>query len=237
MSGSETDGLTADLGASATQAAHKPAIWLPPLNGMSASAALRRLADEPGPERISLDHILTRLSDRAFGIILVVLAAPNLLPMPPGVSTVLGLLIFLVAVQVLLGRHRLWVPASLRRRSIARQAFQRIVKRFAPLLERIERLCRPRALWVTAGPTERLLGLVTILLAIVIAVPIPFIGQAPPAIVIGILSVSMIERDGVLVLAGIVLAFAVIALNLGVVWAALVALLKAASGLLSQLGH
>jgi len=68
---------------------------------------------------------------------------------------------------------------------------------------------------------------VVLVLGFVITLPIPIIGNMPPAIVIAVLAVSLIERDGLAVIFGIVLAIAVVALNFGVITAAVVGFLHA----------
>jgi hypothetical protein len=129
-------------------------------------------------------------------------------------------------VQVLFGRHRLWLPPVVRRRSVAREDFRKVVEKVAPILQRVERLCRPRLPRLAGGWAERLTGLVVVVLAIVISLPIPIIGNLPPAIIVGILSIGLIERDGVAVLAGLVLAVLIVALNAGVVTAAVLAVIE-----------
>lgn len=198
----------------------------PPLNGVSASVALQAIAAESEIDRISIGHIDTRLGDRAFGILMIVLAFPNCLPLPPGGSTLFGVLLMLVAVQVMFGRHRLWLPAVIRRRSVAREDFRKVVDKVAPILQRIERLCRPRLSWLAGGLAERLIGLVVVVLAIIISLPIPIIGNLPPAVIVGVLSIGLIERDGVAVLVGLVLSVLITVLNASVVTAAVLAVIE-----------
>ncbi|MCU0837995.1 MAG: exopolysaccharide biosynthesis protein [Rhodospirillales bacterium] len=228
---SEPDATATDVLAAGQPRATDGGEDLEPLNGLSASVALTRLANEVGPERITFDHIIARLQDRAFGIVMIILAVPNCLPMPPGGSTVFGVALMLVALQMMLGRHELWLPPVLRRRSLARSDFQKVVARLAPLLARMERLCRPRATWIATGPFERLAGFVAFVLAFVVSLPIPIIGNMPPAVVIAVLSISMIERDGLAVIVALVLAIAVVALNFGVITAAVLAAIHALGAL------
>jgi hypothetical protein len=194
-----------------------------PLNGLSASKALETIAAENEPPRIYLGELLARLGDRAFGILLLVIALPNCLPLPPGSSGIFGALLMIVAVQMMIGRHRLWLPGFVRRRSVSRGDYRNGVKRFVPLLKRFERLCRPRLVWLTNGWSERLIGAAVFVLALVISLPIPILGNLPPAVVVGVLAVSMIERDGISVLVGYAAGAVVIALNAGVVGAAVLA--------------
>lgn len=63
------------------------------------SVVLRILAGDLNRERISVDNLLSALGDRALGALMFFLAIPNVLPTPPGTSTVLGApLIFLAAI-------------------------------------------------------------------------------------------------------------------------------------------
>ena len=50
------------------------------------------------------------LRDRAFALLVVVLALPNCLPMPPPIPLVCGFLLAFVAIQIALGRSTPWLP-------------------------------------------------------------------------------------------------------------------------------
>lgn len=188
-----------------------------------ASEVLRALAADPNP-RLSLDEVVSRLDDRTFGIVFLILALINCMPLPPGVSTVTGIAMMLAALQLALGRHRLWLPAALCRRSVSRSSFRAAANRALPWLERLERMCRPRYSWLTSGISERLLGVVVLVLAFVIMLPIPVIGNIPPGIAVAILAISLLERDGLAALAGMAVGIIAFAINISVVGAALFAI-------------
>lgn len=186
-------------------------------------------ADEP---RLSLDELLGRLGDRGFGMVLLILGLLNCMPLPPGVSTIFGATMMLVAVQLAIGRHRLWLPAALRRRSVERSSFRAVVVRVVPVLRKVEALCRPRASWLASGPFERLIGAIVLVLAFVITLPIPVIGNIPPGIAVAVLAISLIERDGYAVLAGMAIGVVAFLINVGVVGAFVVAGIQGIEALL-----
>jgi len=186
-------------------------------------------ADEP---RLSLDELLGRLGDRGFGMVLLILGLLNCMPLPPGVSTIFGATMMLVAVQLAVGRHRLWLPAALRRRSVERSSFRAVVVRVVPVLRKVEALCRPRASWLASGPFERLIGAIVLVLAFVITLPIPVIGNIPPGIAVAVLAISLIERDGYAVLAGMAIGVVAFLINVGVVGAFVVAGIQGIEALL-----
>ena len=72
-----------------------------------------------------------------------------------------------------------------------------------PRLEQIERFAQPRMLFLTGPVGARLVGLVLLILAVMLILPIPIFGNMPLAFAAAILSVALIERDGRLVLFGV----------------------------------
>lgn len=186
------------------------------------SELLERLARQAG-DRVTIREIATALDDRSFGAFLLVFALPNLIPLPPGATMVLGLPMVFVAWQILIGYQKVWLPRALAEYAVDRATFQRMVERVSPWLRRAETWVRPRN-WPLDGPLrERLFGLFVLLLAIICVLPIPF-GNWPPAFAIAVLGVAHTERDGNCLAVGAV-AGLVAALVAGLVVAATGALL------------
>jgi hypothetical protein len=195
----------------------------PPHRPLPLSQVLRTLADEPGRDRISIGDLLAALGDRAVAALLFVFAVPNIVPTPPGASTVLGAPLLILALQLTLGR-RPWLPAVVRRQSMSRDDYRALAGRITPWLRRAERLLRPRWSVLALPPMEYLVGIVCLLLAIVLVLPIP-LGNIPPAIAISLMALGILERDGLWVLAGLFAA----ATSSVVVSGVVVAMVKTAS--------
>jgi hypothetical protein len=174
-----------------------------PLNGRSSlSALLLRLAADPARDRISAGDMLDLFGARAFGALLVVFAAPNMIPLPlPGLSALTGAPLVILAVQLLQGRRKPWLPAFVRDRSFARSDFLRMVDRLAPGLQRIERMTRPRLNWLTEAAAERIVGAFAVVLALILFLPLPF-GNFLPGLALSLAGLGLLERDGLAVLAG-----------------------------------
>jgi hypothetical protein len=187
----------------------------------SLSALLQEL-NRGEADTILVDEVVDHFGRRAFGALLFIFALPNLLPLPPGSTTVLGLPLVLIAPQLALGVPNLWLPRALGRRAVRRADLRRAIDRFSPPLRRIERLLAPRLEWIFGPVGDRLVGLVCTVLAIVLILPIP-LGNVLPALTIATLSLGLTQRDGVVGLAGYGLAAAsvgVVALTFGAVIAA-----------------
>lgn len=169
------------------------------------------LVREFSGERISIQDIINGLGERSFGFVLLLFGLLSAVA-PPGVATFTALPLMFFGLQMLAGYPTPWLPAFIAKRSIARGDLERTLERGAPIMRWIERFCRPRFLFLIGSVGERLLGLLVFILAIVIALPGP-LTNAPPGIAIAFMSIAIIERDGLLVLAGIL--GSVLALYLG----------------------
>jgi hypothetical protein len=189
---------------------------------LALSQVLGGLASDPSRERVSVGDLLAALGDRAIGALLFVFSVPNVMPTPPGVSTVLGAPLLFLSAQLMLGRKP-WLPRIIASRSMARDDVEGVLRRVVPWLERAERLLRPRVIGLALPPMENLVGLICLLLAVILVLPIP-LGNIPPALAISLMALGILERDGLWVLAGLAVALA----SVLVVWGVILAIIKAA---------
>lgn len=153
---------------------------------------------------VAIATIRDALGDRSFAALLVFFAAFNLLPLPPGATLFFGIPLLMITVQMVAGYRTAWLPRGLLRYSIAADRFRSLIDRFIPQLERLERLVKPRH-WPFASHrlSDRVIGLVGLVLATAVTLPIPF-GNWLPALAIALMGLSLSERDGVFLAAGIV---------------------------------
>lgn len=165
------------------------------------SDALMALFDGAASERISIGTLLEGLGARGFGLSLVLFAICAALP--PGIGSLFGFPIMLFAAQMMAGRAKPWLPKRLADKTFAITDVRIFVAKVKKPLDFVERFTRPRLSFLTTVTFERFLGLVIFFLAGIIALPGPLTNM-PPAIAIGILGIAMAQRDGLLVLIGLV---------------------------------
>ncbi|WP_422004561.1 exopolysaccharide biosynthesis protein [Pyruvatibacter mobilis] len=158
-------------------------------------------------DSVPLGALLDALAERAFGMVLLVLALPCAIPFLYGVPQIMSLPMVFVAVQLAAGRHTLWLPESLRRRTIGKANLTDMMDKARPWLRRFERISRPRLGFLTKSPMEQVVGLLFVLFSLTIMIPLPATNTVP-GIAIAVASLGFIERDGVLVVLGSLLGIA-----------------------------
>jgi hypothetical protein len=189
------------------------------------SEALRDLTEGEG-ERVTFRDVLSRLRHRAFGFTLLIFALPCCLPMPPGIPTVCGVAIVIIALNLIGSRQRLWLPSAIADKSIARADLARMIARVAPYLERLEKICKPRLGIVTEPVGKILIGIVIFALGFIMILPIPFLGNMPPGLAASVIAIGMTERDGLIVLIGALVSVAAIAVASVATWVAILEIIN-----------
>jgi hypothetical protein len=171
---------------------------------------------------VSIGAIRDALGDRSFAALLVFFGFFNMLPLPPGATTFLGLPLVLVSAQMIYGRTDAWLPEVLTRRSMPAEAFRSIMQRLIPRLVWLERMIRPRywPFWRRQG--ERVIGVIALIMAVTITLPIP-LGNGPPGFATVLLGLALSQRDGILFAIGCAVAIGsmvIVATVIGAVMAA-----------------
>lgn len=170
--------------------------------------------------KITLRQIIEDLGENAFPLTILILSIPCVIPipMPPGYTTIFGVIIFIIALQWFANRETPKLPAWIFNKEIEAVKINTLIDKTEPVLEFIEKFIKPRnQKFFEYKHSNKFLAFYFMLNAIVLAIPIP-VGNifAGSAIVVGAL--TALEKDGIgLIISGI-LSF------IGVVSTALIAL-------------
>lgn len=161
-------------------------------------------------ETVTLGELRDRLARRGFGLLMIVLALPTLIPvLPPGSAAFIGLLYILLSLQMLFGRDEPWLPARLSRFRLSARTITALRSRGVPFLRRVERFSRPRPLLVDERIASRVVALVVLLLGIVLLTPLPFLNTLP-ALAVMLMGIGLLNRDGMFIAAGLLITTAVL---------------------------
>jgi hypothetical protein len=154
---------------------------------------------------LELKRVLGREGRIGVAFTLLILALPTIIPMPGPFGFIFGTCLAFVAVQMMVGANRLWLPEWIGRRVLPLKAVEATISATRPWVLRFEAWLSPGRLAVLTGRKARIvLAIPILLLAILIALPIPF-GNTLPALAVALIAVSLAERDGLMVIAAMAL--------------------------------
>ncbi|MEX2630480.1 MAG: exopolysaccharide biosynthesis protein [Tistlia sp.] len=170
---------------------------------------VQQLVDNTEGEKVEFGELLEAVGMQAFGPLLLVPSLIAALPVVgaiPGISIVTGSVVALIAVQVLFGRRKPWLPRKLTGFSFKREPLVKGVEWAEPKLRVIDRFIRPRRTYLVHGPARYAIALAAIFNALLFypAALLPFAVTAP-ALTVAVLAVGVTTTDGNWVIAGYLL--------------------------------
>lgn len=126
-----------------------------PFRSMSTDRELRSLEQlldrlgevARGEGRVTLNDVLDVVGRRSFGPMLLVAGLITVMPVVgdiPGVPTIVGTFVLLVAGQLLLRREHIWLPRWLLERSVPRDKLRKSIEWLHRPAQFIDRFLRPR---------------------------------------------------------------------------------------------
>ncbi|MEO1041512.1 MAG: exopolysaccharide biosynthesis protein [Pseudomonadota bacterium] len=180
------------------------------LSNVLERVSLGGTEDDKGQDKISLAGLISALEERAFGLGILILALPCCIPFLYGIPQVVALPMLALAAQLAAGRHEPWLPQSLASREVPVAGLKDVVGRTRRYLGFVEKLAAPRLQFLSEGIGARVVGAIMLIPTASILVPLPSTNTVP-GIGVAIASVGLLERDGLLILAG---------LAIGLIWVA-----------------
>jgi hypothetical protein len=188
----------------------------------------RKLSDELSEllqtdgDSLTVAQLTSRVGDRGFGLLLLVLSLPSALPVPAaGYSVPFGLLLLVLALQMLIGKERPVFPARLERVKMSSSFAARLLKGAAWIFRKLEWVIRPRMRWVGRRAGRILMGLLVMSMAILMMIPIPLTNTFP-AFVIFLIGIGLTEDDGLFAIGACVVGVLAVLLYVALVWAIIV---------------
>lgn len=155
---------------------------------------------------VTIETILRAMDPAAQAVLLLLPALILVTPLSgiPGLSSLGGLVILLVALQILLGRRAIWLPGFILRRRLSVDRLRWALDKLARPAAFIDRKARTRAAWAVQFPLRHLALMLCMLCGMLMPALelIPF-SATTLAMVVTILASALLVRDGVLLMLGL----------------------------------
>jgi hypothetical protein len=154
---------------------------------------------------VRVADVLDGFHERGFGFFLLIMALFCIVPIPTfGLKSLVCIPIILLAAQQAMGFHTLWMPNFIKKNVIKRDLFEGFMEHSLKWAKKMENIAKPRLGQVTSGFFSHLIGATGILMALCIIMPLPFTNTVP-AIGLILMSVGVLVRDGLAVIAGMII--------------------------------
>lgn len=152
---------------------------------------------------VSIGEMMDSVGRRSFGPVVLLVGLILVTPLSgvPGMPTLMGLLTLLTLGQVLVGRKYFWLPGWLAQRQIPRNKFVQGLEMLRPPARGIDRLIRPRLIFLVKGGGLYVMALACMVIAVVMPATelVPF-SASIAGLALMAFGLAMISKDGCLAL-------------------------------------
>ncbi|MBI3805785.1 MAG: exopolysaccharide biosynthesis protein [Nitrospirae bacterium] len=194
------------------------------------SEDLRFILREAGRKGMTVGKIIEILHGRGLDVLVILLTLPFCTPIPlPGLSTPFGLILMFFGLRIAL-RQRPWLPRRLLAIEIPYSTLEKIIHAALAIATRLEKILHPRLRFFKEWPSLNFFNGLSILISgfvLALPLPIPFTNTLPAWSIL-LTAAGMMENDGLVIVAGYLMA--------GLTWIYLVSLVWVGKAGLSWLG-
>jgi len=155
-------------------------------------------------KHITIGEIVDRIDERGFGLLMLILGLPTFIPLIPFGSPIVGALYMLLALRLIIGMDRPWLPGVVRNKVLSPQTAAALRRRGVPVVRRLERFSRPRVPVLNSPIAIRAAAIVVFLMGLILLSPAPFLNTLP-AVAVMVIGLGLLNDDGVFVLGGMTL--------------------------------
>ena len=181
----------------------------------TVSDELERWLDSDGDK--TLGSIIELFGAKSFALLFILLLGVSALPLPTGGAThVFEIVAMLLAVELIAGRDKIWLPERWRRLRLAGPNQRRLIDRLMKTIRWLERFSRPRASYLFGHRLSNLVfGVLVLAGSLAAFLATRFSGRDTlPSLCVVLLSIGVLREDLAIVGLAVAVGVAGVALEL-----------------------
>jgi len=165
------------------------------------SSDLQRLYNRLDGDSLTVRELEESLKGRGFAILILLMTIPFCIIPVPGLSMPFGIAILITGMRIACGRKP-WLPDFILNKEIPHHRLKRLLSMGVRISLRLEKVIKPRMSFLQSWPgMVNLAGVSIALGGLLLLIPLPFSNWLPAWAVL-LLTVGMMEKDGLFVLIG-----------------------------------
>ncbi len=185
-----------------------------------ATDAIEMAVNSSSSDRMAISDLIGAMNGAGFGLAIMIFAFGVAIPLPPPAPGIISIPLVIFSVQMMRGLASPKLPKRFANLTIKRSVLATLVRKAFPYINKVEKILRPRLLFMTSVAAERFIGFFIFLFATFILLPMP-LSNFIPGVGILIISFGLVAKDGLAVILGIIigtlgLAISITAVLLGV---------------------
>ncbi len=169
----------------------------------SATKVLENVVNADSSDKILFKDLIDAMNEVGFGLVMMIFAFGLIIPLPPPFPSIISIPLVLFSIQMILGFKAPHLPKRFCNISVKRSTVATLVKKSMPYISKIEKFLRPRLLFMHSASLQRVVGIFIFIFTSFVLLPIP-LSNFIPGLGVLIISFGLLSRDGLVMIAGII---------------------------------
>ncbi len=162
------------------------------------------VVNKSSSDRVPIRDLVDAMDAIGFGLAMMIFAFGIIIPLPPPFPSIIAIPLVIFSLQMIAGYDSPKLPQRFSNLSVKRSVLAMLVQRSSPYIRKVERILKPRLLFMTSHIGERIIGFFTLLFSSFVMLPMP-LSNFIPGLGVLIISFGMMGKDGFIVIFGIVI--------------------------------
>ncbi len=154
-------------------------------------------------DRIPVRDLVRAMDSVGFGLVMLIFSFGIIIPTPPPFPSIISIPLVVFALQMVAGYKAPKLPEKFSKLTVKRSVLAALVNKSSPYIRKVERILKPRLLFMTSSVAERIIGVFVLLFSSFVLLPIP-LSNFIPGLGVLIISFGLLSKDGLIIILGIV---------------------------------
>ncbi len=176
---------------------------------------IENFVERSDSDRVKISDLIDSMEGAGFGLTLMIFSFATLIPLPPPVPSIISTPLLIFAFQMMIGLKAPKLPKRFSNTTIKRSIMAMIMRRAFPYIGKVEKVLRPRLLFMMSMVAERIIGALIFIFAGFVLIPMP-LSNFIPGLGILVISFGLLGRDGLVMILGIFIGFLGILVSISV---------------------
>jgi hypothetical protein len=164
-------------------------------------------------DRIPVRDLVHAMDSVGFGLVMMIFSFGIIIPTPPPFPSIISIPLVVFALQMTIGHQAPKLPKKFSQLTVKRSVLAMLVNKSSPYIRKVERILRPRLLFMTSPFADRIVGFFVLLFSSFVLLPIP-LSNFIPGLGVLVISFGLLGKDGLVILLGIFIGISGIAISL-----------------------
>lgn len=168
-----------------------------------ATQVIEDVVNKSSSDRVLVRDLVDAMDSIGFGLVMMFFSCGIVFPLPPPFPSIIATPLIVFSLQMMAGIQSPKLPQRFSNLTVKRSTLATLLTKISPFVRKAESILRPRLSFMMSDLAQRIVGFFIFVFSAFVVLPIP-LSNFIPGLGILIASFGLLGKDGLFVIAGII---------------------------------